>query len=290
MSVPEGNAPSFADAAAATRNLINEANAEPAAAPQENYPVTEPAQVDPGTPAVEQTPDTPTPLSWDQIDLSVLPEDARKVVQEGYLRQSDYTRKTQELAEQRKQFEQYGDPETVQAAVEFARSLEDPANLRQLKAEIEEYLGNTPDASLQAPATEHVDTTGLDPATKQRIEAMEARFAEMEHQAQEAELVEQLQSKFQQQEDAIRADYPQYTQQDIDKIYERSETTGWDLFAARDRYEADREYFTKMILGNKEGFPQQANGVRSDTLVDSTPDMNTLESAREASKRLFAAE
>lgn len=288
MSVPEGTPPSLSDAANATRAMIDTANAEPVpTTPTEYNTTTETPQVDPG--ATDVTSDTPTPLAWDQIDLSVLPEDARKVVQEGYLRQSDYTRKTQELAEQRKQFEALGDFETAQAAVEFARSLEDPANLIELKSDIEKYLAEMQGTNLTEPATE-TRTPGLDPATQSRIDAMEARFAAMEHQAQEAELVEQLQEKFQLQEDAIRKDYPYYEQKHIDKIYENSETTNWDLFEAREKFERDRDFWTQELIGNKERFPDAANSFRSDTLVTQPTEINDMAAAKEATKRLFAAE
>src|SRR5665213_3411898 len=100
-------------------------------APAAQEPAT-PAQVpvDPGT-TPEATPEgTPTPtLSWDSIDLSVLDPATAQFVKEHGLRHSDYTRKTQELADQRKQFEQFGDPETVQQALEFTSRLNDPQEL-----------------------------------------------------------------------------------------------------------------------------------------------------------------
>ena len=294
MSTPEGAVPNFADAAAATRNLINEANAEPAAAPQEQYPVTEPA-VETQAPAETIAPDPATQLSWDEIDFSrPLNEAEQRFVKDGYLRHSDYTRKTQEIAEQRRQFEQLGDPEAVQAAVEFTNSLQDPANLRQLQAEIAEHLASIGmGADQQASPTEH-DTPGLDPATQARIDAMEQRFAQLEHTAQEAQLEAELTNKFQEAEDAIRRDYPQYSQQDIDKIYELSglPDAGWDLFKAQEIYESWNSYFSDKLIGKKGNFPDAANNVRTGALVNLEPDvdMNSLAGAREASKRLFASE
>lgn len=299
MSVPDTmgvpGAPSnatnpFGDAAAATRAMIESANAEPAAPP--NTPAQDAPPVDTttieGTTAAEAT--TPTPLSWDEIDLSVLPEDARKVVQEGYLRHSDYTRKTQELAEQRKQYESYGDPEAVRAAVDFAQSLNDPSNLLQLKAEIEEHLASlgTPAATPQAQLTDTPNTSGLDPAIQREIAELKQFKADLEHQREEALLVEQMQQKLQSSEDAIRADYPTYTQADIDKIYELSPAHGYDLFAAQQQYEQMRQYFTESLVGNKGKFPDAANNVRSDTLVHQPEDMTTMDAAKKATASLFS--
>jgi hypothetical protein len=302
LSTPEGvpGAPSnpsnpFGDAAAATRSMIDSANAEPANTaeftPQTDTPVDAPA---PGT-TPDPAQDTGTPLSWESIDLSVLPEDARKVVQEGYLRHSDYTRKTQELAEQRKQFESLGDIEAVQAAVEFARSLEDPSNLMQLKAEIEEHLttlGATPAAAQAASAqlTDTPDTPGLDPAISRDLADLKAWKAEQVHAREEAELVSQMQNMLQTAEDAIRKDYPTYSQKDIDKIYERlgNPEIGYDLFKAQEQYESDRQYFTESLIGNKGNHPDVANNVRTDTLVMQPHEMNTMEDAKKATAALFS--
>lgn len=282
----------FGDAAAATRALIDADNAAPSPQQAETQPNTTVDQQ--GTTPVVTDPGTPTPLSWDQIDLSVLPEDQRKYVEEGYLRQSDYTRKTQELAEQRKQIEQFGDIETVRASVEFAQNLQDPDFLRQLNADIQAHLdslgGQAPlPQSAPSPAQSTVpQTTGLDPAIQRQIEELTQFKANFEHTQHEAELVDQMTDKLQQAEDSIRATYPSYTQADIDKIYELSPAHGFDLFAAQENYEAMRQHFTEGLIGNKGNHPNVANNVRSDTLVTQPHEMNTLEAAKKASAALFA--
>lgn len=296
MSVPDSTpAPSLADAGAATRalfeapdNPVTDVGTPPVDAPSTTTDTTAPEGTEPA--------DTPTPLSWDSIDLSVLPEDAQKVIRDGYLRHSDYTRKTQELADQRKQYEQYGDPETVQAALELANSLQDPANLRQLKAEIEEYLtqnnlneSTAPPAQAAAPTTDPA-SPGLDPAIHRDLEELKSWRAEQEHQKQEAALVDQMTQKLQTAEDAIRADYPSYTQSDIDAIYKLSPATGYDLLEAQQQYEGLRKHFTESLIGNKGQIPPQAGNVHSDAPIQQPFDMTDFKSAKEATAALFAAE
>lgn len=288
MSTPE--APTFSGAAAATRALFdapdNPAGATPMeAAPQPSFPV------DPGTPDAPAADTTPPPLSWDSIDLSVLDPTTAQFVKEHGLRHSDYTRKTQELADQRKQFEQFGDVETVQQAMEFVQGLQDPDFLRQLNADITAHLASsTPGTTPPALTPDQPTSPGLDPAIQSRLDRFDEYLAQQEHSRQEAELVTQLQSKLQTAEDAIRADNPSYDQATIDKIYERLPAHNYDLFAAREAFEADRNYFTNMLVGNKDKFPDAANSVRSDTLVTQPQDMNTMEAAKAATQALYRAQ
>lgn len=298
MSTPEApGAPTnpsnpFGDASAATRAMIDAANTSDVAptpdfssAPPESLP---PVEATEGT-TPDPTQDTGTPMSWDTVDLSALDPDTAKFVQEHGLRHSDYTRKTQELAEQRKQFEQFGDVETVQQAMEFVQNLQDPDFLRQLNADIEAHLngGQAQTAEAAAPATDQ-NTSGLDPATRREIEELKAWRAEQVHQAEEAALVDQMQQRLQQSEDSIRQTYPTYTQNDIDAIYKLSPAHNYDLFAAQEQYEEMRKYFTEGLIGNKGGHPDQANNQRSDTLVHQPADMNTMEAAKKATASLFS--
>jgi hypothetical protein len=216
------------------------------------------------------------------------PETA-KFVQEHGLRHSDYTRKTQELADQRKQFEQFGDVETVQQAMEFVQNLQDPDFLRQLNADIEAHLnGGQPTAQAAATPTDPATSSGLDPAVRREIEELKQWRAEQEHARQEALLVDEMQNKLQTAEDSIRQTYPTYNQNDIDQIYKLSPAHNYDLFAAQEQYESMRQYFTESLIGNKGNHPDVANNQRSDTLVHQPADMNTMEAAKEATKHLFA--
>lgn len=292
MSTPE--APTFAGAAAATRALFDAPDTQAGAIPEPTQQA--PSQTPVNTPDAGTTPEvatTETPaLTWDSIDLSVLDPTTAQFVKEHGLRHSDYTRKTQELADQRKQFEQFGDVETVTQAMEFVQNLQDPDFLRQLNADITAHLGGTnpPDGQPQASTPESMTSPGLDPAIQSRLDRFDEYLAMEEHKTQQAELQNQLQTKLQTAEDAIKADNPTYTQDDIDKIYSLVPAHNYDLFAAREQYEEMRNYFTTALVGNKGTFPNAANSVRSDTLVTTPVDMNTMKSAKEATAALFAAQ
>src|SRR5581483_7701619 len=66
--------------------------------------------------------------------------------------QKSYTQRMQELADERKRFESFGDPEQVQQAVEFVQSLNDPQNLVQLHSELSDYLQTAGYTKAQADA------------------------------------------------------------------------------------------------------------------------------------------
>lgn len=288
MSTPE--APTFAGAAAATRALFDAPDNQAGAIPEPSQPVqpinTPEAGTTPGevTPAV--TSETPA-LTWDSVDLSVLDPATAQFVKEHGLRHSDYTRKTQELADQRKQIEQFGDVETVQQAMEFVQNLQDPDFLKQLNADITAHLSGGEPAP-QASTSDQPTSPGLDPAIQSRLDRFDEFLAMQDHEKQQAELQNQLQTKLQTAEDAIKADNPSYTQDDIDKIYSLVPAHNYDLFAAREQYEDMRNYFTTALVGKKGQFPDAANNFRSDSVVHQPKEILTLEDAKEATRHLYA--
>lgn len=287
MSVPDSTPNNlFGDAAAATLAMIDNANNEPAPAPVESSTSTAPSTPD-QVPASTDT-QQPAPLSWDSLDFSrpLTPEEQQFVRDHG-LRHSDYTRKTQELADQRRQIEQYGDLETVQQAMEFVQNLQDPDFLRQLYGDIGAHLGaQTPAGQPNAPAEQN--TSGLDPAIQREIEDLKQWRAEQEHARIEQELTNQMASRLQASEDSIRQTYPSYTQADIDAIYKIVPAYDYDLFAAQEAYEELRAHFTRGIVDPKAGFPQAANSVRSDAIVTQPTEMIDFQKAREATRALFS--
>lgn len=290
----------FADARAATEaHLANASGNAPQAPNPQQAPIPQDfkptGMVDPTQtqPAPDQAPDNaqaPTPLTWESIDLSALPEDQQKFIQDGYLRQSDYTRKTQELADQRRQFEQFGDMETIQEAVQLAQALNDPQQIRQLYENIGNYLQTEGSNPGSQQATDQ-NVTGLDHATQSRIDAMESYISEMQNQSTEMQLVQQQAERFQTAENAIRETYPSYSDDDIKHIYDELPAADFDLFKAQERFESLRGYFEKSMLGKKADFPDAANNVRSGggyTPPNQAPDFKW---AKEASlARLNAAE
>ncbi len=179
--------------------------------------------------------------------------------------QAAFTRKTQELAEERRQLDSQlaslGDAEQVQQAMELFTAMQDPRNWVQLHEELStamQQYGLTPAQADQAAAEALAqqqepgtpDLTGLsdDPdlaplansvqAMQQRLEAFEqqqqqalmARQAELEQQQHFNELMHQV--------NQIQQSNPTYDEDDITSILELSSFYNGDLARAQERYEA----------------------------------------------------
>jgi len=166
-------------------NEINIANPESVVDPEVN------GQVDETTEAVAETP-APEPELFDYteiadkvVKLQVNGEEVVVPVKEalaGYQRQADYTRKTQELSEQRKQ---------VEFAAALADALQkDPANTLQA---LSQHYG------VKAPIqNEPVEEEYLDPAEK-HLRQLEQRIVAFEQQKAMEDLtrtIDSLQSKY----------------------------------------------------------------------------------------------
>lgn len=226
-----------------------------------------------GSPAVEQAPAAPTPQgdqtpteaaapappedSFTTVDPSTLPLELQPIYKS---LQADYTRKTQGVAEQRKLYESFGDPERIAQAVAFVDQLQDPRYLKQFHGELSEYLqsmgltqaeanaaatqqiveAQAPAADLLAdyegipelaPVAQHVQTL------EQKLAQLEASLSERTRAEQEERLHLAMVGEIQRQESAIRGANPHYSQDDIDAIYEIGAYYDGNLIAAQNRYE-----------------------------------------------------
>jgi hypothetical protein len=166
-------------------NEINIANPEDVVDPAANGQVDETTEVVAETPQEELELFDYTEIADKVIKLQVDGEEVVVPIKEalaGYQRQADYTRKTQELSEQRKQ---------VQFAAALAKSLqEDPANTLQA---LQQHYG------ISAPIqNQQVEEEYLDPAEKQ-LRSLEQRIAAFEQEKAMNELtrtIDSLQSKY----------------------------------------------------------------------------------------------
>jgi hypothetical protein len=163
----------------------NIANPENVVDPTESGQVDEMTEVTAETPEQEQELFDYTEISDKFVKLQVDGQDVVVPVKEalaGYQRQADYTRKTQELSEQRKQ---------VQFATTLAESLQqDPAGT--LQALNQHYGIKTPIQN------QEVEEEYLDPAEKQ-LRNLEQRIASFEQQKAMDELtrtIDSLQGKY----------------------------------------------------------------------------------------------
>lgn len=188
--------------------------------------------------------------------------------------QAAYTRKTQELAEQRKQIEAFGSIEDLETAVDLYGRISDPSNWAQLHSELSEamqQLGLTPaqaDAAaaeaMSPSAPQPVNIPGLDElddpelapianalrALQERESSIEARLAafEAERAAQEEfaeaqRLHQERLAHLNEQVAAIREANPHYKDEDVAAIARLGSFFNDDLVAAQtylEDYFADR--------------------------------------------------
>jgi hypothetical protein len=166
-------------------DINNIANPEDVVNPDANGQVDETTEVVAETPQEEIELFDYTEIADKVIKLQVDGEEVVVPIKEalaGYQRQADYTRKTQELSEQRKQ---------VQFAASLAESLQnDPAGT--LQALQKHYGVNAPSPDQQ------VEEEWLDPAEK-HLRSLEQRIAAFEQQKAMDELtrtIDSLQSKY----------------------------------------------------------------------------------------------
>jgi len=195
--------------------------------------------------------------------------------------QAAYTQKTQEVAEQRRQFEGLGDPQYVRQAVEFANALQDPNYLVQFHRELSQTLearGLSP-AQASAVAAQQIESqqgTGLtndqlsalkdDPdlapiantvqGLQQKLEAFEAQQQQREQHEQMANLQMALAGELQRQEMTIRQMNPAYKDSDLDAIYELSAYFDGNLLSGQQRYEQIKEAALSGYIASKESVAQ----------------------------------
>ena len=189
--------------------------------------------------------------------------------------QADYTRKTQELAEQRQQFEALGDPEVIQQAVDLYGRISDPQNWQQLHAELSQamvQMGMTPaeaqaaaaDAITQEAQAQQSQFDGIeDPElapivrelqdTRARLDALQAaNDQDMLNREAERQYITTV-NELQRQEAAIRESHPDWGDEKIAAVYEMSSFFNGNLAQAAGRLEgllsAERELYLNQKAG-----------------------------------------
>lgn len=172
-----------------------------------------------------------------------LPEDLQSVYRS---MQGDYTRKTQEIAELRRNYEQYDafseagvDPNYALQAADFYRKLDtDPQFAQQVVDNIQRNLGNVgveQQSIGDAPYNDSVNSEGYDslpPVLQQELAEMREFRSDMLFQQEQAETIAGLEYV----EQEIRLANPHYTDDDLSSIYDLAYSTDGDLSAAADAY------------------------------------------------------
>lgn len=286
--MPEGeNAPSMEGAKAALESALVAANND--GGTEGNVPAATIPAVEAPAPATETAVETPVVNNLDGIDLSGLDPAIAKQIQDGFLRQQDYTKKTQEIAPLRKLVEEVGDIELLRQSHDFVQRLEnDPDFLAEVATKLQEYApAKEPSTTEVAPVEKVEIPQGADPALIKSInELNEWKQAEQQKQIN-AELTNQWQEKIQTAEDAIRASNPSYTQSDIDLIYELLPGKEYDMFAAQEQMESLRNRFVNEMVNPKLKHPAEANSPATGSLTTSPVDVNDFAAAAAASRERF---
>lgn len=280
---------SLADASKAMADSLA-ANTE-SAPPVEATPTITPEATPPNPEGTPEVVPATVEHSLDGIDLSGLPEDVQKKLRDGFLRQQDYTQKTQEVAPYRKFLEESGtDLDTARKSIEFVHRLEnDPDFLRQVAQELQEYAstGNTPgtpEQPLVAP-----ENTGTDPNLVNTVAELAEWKAEQQREREHAAIVAELETKIQAAENAVRESNPTYTEKDITEIYGLMAANEHDFFKSQAQFEAMRHYFVNQQVNPHLNHPSAANPVNSGSLAGQPKEFKTFEDAAAATRERVRA-
>lgn len=215
--------------------------------------------------------------------------------------QGDYTRKTQQLAEQRKVFEQFGDPQSIAEAVQLQQQLADPRYWPSIHQQLSESLremGYSPQEA-HSIANEQVAQQNADPLAglddpdlqpvreaytqlQQEVQQMRQELTQQRESEQAQALEMAVIGELQRQENAITQQNPHYTQDDIDAIYEMSTFYDGNLLQAQQRYEGAIQNRLSAYIASKAG-PGVASPVSGSMVTQQTPDRpRTLDEAHVA--------
>lgn len=247
------------------------------------------------TPVAQVVPDVQEQVeSFTQLDPTTLPQELQDYYKS---MQADYTRKTQELAGQRKQYEEYGDFDSVKQKIEFFNRFDsDPQFaaqvVKELTPKLTDYLGNPVEPVVTPPSTDLSDYD-LPQELLDKLNSYDTKLAEFDIKAAQAEEQRQLaevSNNLQRAEMAIRQDNPDYTDDDMNNVYDLLYTTQGDLFAAREKYEAMQTQALARYLKSKGDIPTGVQPVGNDIQHANTPvKFKTIEEATNAATEYAVA-
>lgn len=191
--------------------------------------------------------------SFTGLDPNNLPEDLQALYKN---MQADYTRKTQELSEQRKlfsQFDEYGiDPSDALNAVGFLMRLDQDPEFAQ---EYARHLAPQMEYPMtgQGQSEDVVPDNGegydnLPPELAQELREMR----EFRTQMLEAQTNQEMMLELEQEEAQIRTQFDHYNDDDIERIYNLAFSTDGDLLAAQQIYQEMEQGILNKYLGSKQ--------------------------------------
>lgn len=274
---------------------------------------TQPAAEPEGQPEAQVAPEPTEPETFDggKFNPEELPPELLAVYKE---MQGAFTRKTQELAEQRQQFEALGDPEALQQAVELYDRISDPQNWGQLHSELSaamREMGMTP-AEAEAAATEaivdaqtpaapdfsEIDDPALEPLARQlqemqaRLDSVEAaRQQELANQEAERQYIQAI-TEMQRQEAAIREAHPEWDDAKIEAAYQMSSFFNGNLAQGAARLEQLLASERELYLAQKAGSMNDSTRTPATTFAPDTTKVAepaTLQDAAAEAEEYFKA-
>ena len=174
--------------------------------------------------------------SFTTFDPTILPEDMQAVYKS---MQADYTRKTQEIAEKRREYEAFSeagvDPnEALEAASLWQRMNNEPDFALSISQEIQnrlEELGYTNEPVVEdTPVDSNYE--GLPPEVARELQEMRHFRETMIQQQEQQQFLQEVEAA----EQTIRTLNPDYTDNDMDAIYSLAYSTNGDLMLAQEQY------------------------------------------------------
>lgn len=287
-----------ADYGEAGKGHIAPVDPAPTPAAEESKPT---APAEPVAPEGESAPET-TPAEqpvdpFTKLDPNTLPDELQPFYKS---LQGDYTRKTQELAELRKQIEGM-DAEEAKVAVDLLHSLGTPEGALSFYGLLGEQLqslglqqtaATTPQ---QQPAVEQPQAPSFDDDPEaalrfmyeQQRDELQALRSELEADRTQAAAEAQyysLAAEISRQEALVRDSRPDYTDEDINAVYELAPAFGGDLVQAAARYDQIVSDSLARMLNQKaqarETAGVQPSGV--DGYAEAPPTIRTLDQAHAA--------
>ena len=246
--------------------------------------------VDEGTTGTSTDSDIP---EWN-LDINALPDEVKPFAKSV---QGDYTRKSQELAEMRKQYEHFGDPDDVAQAVALARAFQsDPvATLHKIESGLRDMGVYTEPASSATPTQQVVDEDpvmaklaqeyGKDDPLFQLAQNMHSElkniqeersvFTREKSQAEQARIEREYEEYLGRTEIAVRHEHPEWNDEDLNDVYDLVMVSGGDMLEASKKYEDISNRAVVKYLQRKTNLPTGAGGVPA-----SGPGTQGLEAAK----------
>jgi hypothetical protein len=238
----------------------------------------------------------------EDINPDLLPDELKPLAKQF---EAAYTRKTQTLAEQRKELEALGSAEELKQAADFYKSLQDPEYLRDFYGE----LGNVvkelglieepaapEDVAPPAPpelSPEMARIAETDPelapflqefnAMKSRLDSFEASQTEREQAMEQERLMMSQAQEIDRMVQVVREEHPEYTDDDWSAIYDRAVAFDGDVLTAAEKFQSDRDRIIQDYLSRKESpaAVQPSQGAGTVTEDEEQP-METLDDAEKA--------